>query len=291
MLPSLTGTILWRWFAASQTSTIARSRVALPSSRVATSATSAADRRLDGTRSRSASRARRKDETSAAACSGETPERVASSSGPALLSLEMLPKSCARRRAVSKPFCPRWPHCRTSATSSSAVRASTPQRVRRSLGGSKCSLVRTSSNRAQAPVRQVQRNCTNCVSWACDYSGADRNTTERTVDGHQRSPLCAVGVPSALRSRAIWARLFPAARSVRIRLTTSGVRAAGRPSGCGAREPSLGGRRLSAMSRSSSSTGTSLAPHGISMVSMCGRTRRLNVERLIPSASAACVRV
>ncbi len=51
------------------------------------------------------------------------------------------------------------------------------------------------------------------------------------------------------------------------------------------------GRRCSAINRSSSSTGISLVPHGISTVSISGRTRRLNVERLTPSASAACDRV
>jgi len=36
----------------------------------------------------------------------------------------------------------------------------------------------------------------------------------------------------------------------------------------------------------SSSTGISLVPQGISMVSTKGRTRRLKVERLMPSAAA-----
>jgi hypothetical protein len=49
------------------------------------------------------------------------------------------------------------------------------------------------------------------------------------------------------------------------------------------------GRRRSAMSRSSSSTGTSRVPHGISIVSVKGGTRR-KVARLMPSAAAACVR-
>lgn len=47
-----------------------------------------------------------------------------------------------------------------------------------------------------------------------DYPGADdRETTERTVDGHHRSPPCAVGVPVEFRSRAICRRLLPAACS------------------------------------------------------------------------------
>jgi hypothetical protein len=35
----------------------------------------------------------------------------------------------------------------------------------------------------------------------------------------------------------------------------------------------------------------SLVPHGISTVSISGRIRWSNVERLTPSAAAACVRV
>lgn len=35
----------------------------------------------------------------------------------------------------------------------------------------------------------------------------------------------------------------------------------------------------------------SFVPHGISTVSIIGSTRRLNVERLTPSAAAACDRV
>jgi hypothetical protein len=35
----------------------------------------------------------------------------------------------------------------------------------------------------------------------------------------------------------------------------------------------------------------SFVPHGISTVSINGRTRRLNAERLTPTASAACDRV
>jgi hypothetical protein len=43
--------------------------------------------------------------------------------------------------------------------------------------------------------------------------------------------------------------------------------------------------------RSSSSTGINCVPHGISIVSINGRTRRSNVERLTPRAVAACERV
>ena len=53
--------------------------------------------------------------------------------------------------------------------------------------------------------------------------------TARTVDGHHRAPPCAVGVLLAFRSRAIWPRLLPAARSARMRSTTSGAIAAGLP--------------------------------------------------------------
>jgi hypothetical protein len=35
--------------------------------------------------------------------------------------------------------------------------------------------------------------------------------TARTVDGHQWRPPCAVGVPSAFNSAAMWRRLVPAA--------------------------------------------------------------------------------
>jgi hypothetical protein len=51
------------------------------------------------------------------------------------------------------------------------------------------------------------------------------------------------------------------------------------------------GRRCSVSNRCSSSTGIKRVPHGIATVSINGSTRRLNVERLTLSASAACVRV
>jgi hypothetical protein len=93
-----------------------------------------------------------------------------------------------------------------------------------------------------------------------------------------------------LRSAAIWRRVRPASCSARMCSTRSGERTCGRPrvaDGEGARP----GRRRSATNRSSSSTGMSFVPHGISIVSISGRTRRSKVERLTPSAVAACVRV
>lgn len=121
-------------------STITRSRVASRSSVVAAAATSAGDRRLVGTGLLRASRAKRNEATSAAACSEVRPERAASSSGLAFPNLEVLPKSLASRRAISRPSCPRRPLCKMSAMSSSAPSAATPLRARRSLGESKASL-------------------------------------------------------------------------------------------------------------------------------------------------------
>ncbi len=113
---------------------------------------------------------------------------------------------------------------------------------------------------------------------------------ERTVDAHHCVPPCAVGIRRALRLFAIWRSVIPALRSAWMWSMTSGDRTDGRPrlaAATGARA----GRRCSAISRSSLSTGMSFVPHGISTVSINGRTRRLKVERLTPSASAACVRV
>ncbi len=118
-----------------------------------------------------------------------------------------------------------------------------------------------------------------------------RRSIERTVDGHHCVPPCAVGTSSASSSRAMAAKLRPAAWRSRIRSTTSPGTETGRPRapfGCGC---ARGGRRRSATNRCSSSTGISRVPHGISTVSINDRNRRLNVERLTPSASAACVRV
>ena len=98
---------------------------------------------------------------------------------------------------------------------------------------------------------------------------------------------CAGGV----HARAICARLWPASRFARISSTSSGETAAGRPGlpdGCAC---SRAGRRRSAISRSSSSTGISRVPHGISTVSISGSTRRLKVDLPKPSASAAWRRV
>jgi len=119
----------------------------------------------------------------------------------------------------------------------------------------------------------------------------ERLRTARTVEGHHCAPLCEVGVPLALRSRAIWASVLPAACSAQMRSRTSRGTAAGRPGGADGALDALGGRRRSSTSRSSSSAGISRAPHGVSTVSTYGRTRRLKVEGLTPSASAAWVRV
>jgi len=85
------------------------------------------------------------------------------------------------------------------------------------------------------------------------------------VEGHQCAPPCAVGVRSALRPAAIRARLAPWARSVRIRSITPAGSCGGRPRAVGAGRGLVAGLR-SASSRSSSSTGISLAPQGISTV-------------------------
>ena len=112
-----------------------------------------------------------------------------------------------------------------------------------------------------------------------------RRRTARTVDGHHCRPPCAVAVPLAFNSRAIWPRLLPAARSARMRCTSSAGSARGRPRVAGSRRPRAA-RRCSASCRSSSSTGTSFVPQGSSTISRNGSSR-FSVERLIPSASAA----
>ena len=60
-----------------------------------------------------------------------------------------------------------------------------------------------------------------------------------------------------------------------------------------ARSPSalVGGFRRSLVYRCSSSMGIRRVPEPISIVSTKGRTWRVKVVRLIPSAAAACVRV
>ncbi len=73
----------------------------------------------------------------------------------------MLPKSRASLRAVSKPPWPCSPLCKMSAISSSAPSASTPQRVRRSIGVSKASQGCNGENRARAGFGQKQRICAN----------------------------------------------------------------------------------------------------------------------------------
>ena len=120
---------------------------------------------------------------------------------------------------------------------------------------------------------------------------AARRSTARTVDGHHCAPPCAVGTCSALSSRAISPRLLPPACSAWIRPTMLGATLARRPGRAPGFACARAGRRRSATKRCSSSTGISRAPHGISTVSTRGRMRRLKVERLTPSASAACVRV
>lgn len=118
-----------------------------------------------------------------------------------------------------------------------------------------------------------------------------RRRTARTVDGHHCRPPCAVGTLSAVSSRAISPKLLPAARSARIRSTIFGATAARRPGrarGVTCRRAPL---RCSASRRSSSSAGINCEPHGISIASTNGRTRRSKVDRLTPSAAAACARV
>jgi hypothetical protein len=111
----------------------------------------------------------------------------------------------------------------------------------------------------------------------------------RTADGHHRVPPCAVGIPSASRLAAIWRRVRPAERSSRMRFAISVGTPDLRPRVArSSRGPAT--RRRSTASRSSSSTGISLVPHGSSIVSMYGSKRR-KVVRLMPSASAAWLRV
>jgi hypothetical protein len=117
-----------------------------------------------------------------------------------------------------------------------------------------------------------------------------RASTALTVEGHHCRPPCAVGTPFALSSRAISPRVWRAVCAAWIRSTTCSGSCRGRPRGAGAGR-GLAGRRRSARSRSSSSTGISRAPQGISIVSTYGRTRRMKVERLTPSASVAWLRV
>ena len=102
-----------------------------------------------------------------------------------------------------------------------------------------------------------------------------RCRTARTVEGHQRRPPCAVGVPLAFSSAAIEARLMPAARSDRICRTSSGGSARGRPRVAGFGRLRAA-RRRSRSSRSSSSTGISFVPQGSSTSSRNGSSR---VER------------
>src|SRR5262245_2268121 len=125
---------------------------------------------------------------------------------------------------------------------------------------------------------------------SADLDGLDRASTARTVEGHHARPPCAVGTHAALSCRAISPKLFPFVRSARMRETTSAKIALLRPRGAGGRRWAAAVRRRSRSRRSSSSAGISLAPQGISIVSTSGRTRRMNVERPMPSASAACVR-
>ena len=133
-------------------------------------------------------------------------------------------------------------------------------------------------------------NATGVVKPRSRPGHAARSSTARTVDGHHWAPPCAVGVPLALRSQAIWRRLLPPACSAWMCCTTPTGIAAGLPGGTVWARPRAG-RRPSFTNRSSSSTGTSRVPHGSSTVSSSGSTRRSKVERLTPSASAAWVRV
>ena len=139
-------------------------------------------------------------------------------------------------------------------------------------------------------TRAIADESTKASETASSRRAAQRARMERTVDGHQRAPAWAVGVPSALRRSAICRRLRPAARSLRIRSTMSGVTDGGRPVRSGLRR-GRAGRRHSASTRSSSSAGISFVPHGVSTVSTYGSTRCVNVERPMPSAWAAWVRV
>jgi hypothetical protein len=111
------------------------------------------------------------------------------------------------------------------------------------------------------------------------------------VEGHHCRPPCDVGTPSAFNPRAIWPRLLPPACSRRTRAMTSLEIPVLRPALAGGPGVARALRLRSATKRSSSSTGMRRVPQPVSMVSTKGRTRRMNVERLIPSAVAAWVRV
>lgn len=111
------------------------------------------------------------------------------------------------------------------------------------------------------------------------------------VEGHHCRPPCDVGTPSAFNPRAIWPRLLPSECSRRTRAITSLGRPVLRPDLAGGPGIARACRLRSATKRSTSSTGMRLVPQPVSIVSTKGRTRRMNVERLIPSALAAWVRV
>jgi hypothetical protein len=123
------------------------------------------------------------------------PESAVSSSGPALPSLEMLPKCRASLRAVSKPSCPRWPLCRMSAMSSSAPSASTPQWVKRSIGGWKALLGRKWGNRARSGFGQVQRVCANF-----DTTGGQLTSRSRKLSPRSSTYLSAEEQPGPSRA-------------------------------------------------------------------------------------------
>jgi hypothetical protein len=188
----------------------------------------------------------------------------------------MLPKSRASLRAASKPPCPRWPLCKMSAMSSSAPSASTPQRVRRSLGGSKASLGCNGGNRARVDSGQVQRVCANFDTTGGQAHVAisgkphsqvldvlERRRTARTVEGHHWRPPWPVGIPSRSSRRAISARVAPCACSWRMRATTSAGSVDLRPERAGRRRGTCGSSVHSARKRSNSAAGISRAPHSV----------------------------
>ena len=98
-----------------------------------------------------------------------------------------------------------------------------------------------------------------CVAHSAASIARESLGSSRATSVRRRVPSLRV---DRMRSLAIWRRLRPAIRSDRMWSTSSGERARGRPRFAG-RAGAAAGRRCSAISRSSSSTGMSLVPQGI----------------------------
>jgi hypothetical protein len=160
--------------------------------------------------------------------------------------------------------------------------------------GCRTEVARTSpGTRADLPRRLFACSARGYCRTLADPTRPERTRTDRTDEAHHCLPPWAVGTRSTLRLRAISPRLFPASCAARILRTTSGGTAGGRPrvEGGAWERKTREARRRMATNRSSSSTGMRRVPDGISRTSTNGRMRRSNVDRLMPSASAAWLRV